>query len=90
MAESVLGCVPCGSRRMLWGEKIMSIHSLPDVPGVDVADLLAREMAGDDTVESQDNPSRDDWELLAEERRQADWAYYRTVGKPQHRRKYSV
>lgn len=41
----------------------MSIHSLPMVDGVDVADLIAREEYGADTLESQDNPTHDDWEV---------------------------
>ena len=61
----------------------MSIHSIACEPGVDIADILARDEYGEDTVESQDNPGREDWEDL----RAADAAYYRTVRRVHRRRK---
>lgn len=64
----------------------MSIHSLPMVDGVDVADLIAREEYGEDTLESQDNPTADDWQAL----RHAESAYFamqrRLAAAPKRRR----
>jgi len=70
----------------------MSIHSLPDVPGVDVHELIAREMERTSTRESQDNLGFDlrdaDDELDAEDdpivverqnRKRADAIYFRTL-----------
>lgn len=53
----------------------MSIHALPDIPGVDVAELIAREMAGEDSIETQDDPDGID----RQERRRADAIYFSTI-----------
>lgn len=50
----------------------MSIHSLCLPEGVDVADALARAADGEETWDSQDNPTHDDWEAL----RHAESAYF--------------
>ena len=71
----------------------MSIHSLPDVPGVDVHELIAREMAGDYSREAQDDVGRSLWDepdddddaeddpVLTErqDRKKADAIYFRTL-----------
>lgn len=57
------------------------IHSLPDVPGVDVSDVIAREEYGEDSCESQDNPGRDDWDAL----RGAGKAYWEMVARMERR-----
>lgn len=60
----------------------MSIHSIACEPGVDVADILAREEYGEDTIESQDNPGRDDYAEL----RAVEAVYARTMRRVHRRR----
>ena len=67
----------------------MSIHSLPDVPGVDVHELIAREMAGQFSREAQDDLGHSLWDeedaeddpIVAErqDRKRADAIYFRTL-----------
>ena len=67
----------------------MSIHALPDIPGVDVAELIEREMSADLSREAQDNVrGPDGWQDEDEDEDEpaasrvgAETAYYRTVGK---------
>lgn len=53
----------------------MGIHSLSLPEGVDVHEALARAADGDESFESQDNPTHDDWEAL----RHAESAYWEMV-----------
>lgn len=66
----------------------MSIHSLPDVPGVDVHELIAREMAGQFSRDSQDDlgfslrdADAEDDPIVVErqDRKKADAIYFRTL-----------
>ena len=52
----------------------MSIHSIDLPPGVDIADVIAREEYGEESYESQDNVA-----VERQERREADAVYWRTI-----------
>ena len=72
----------------------MSIHSMPDVPGVDIHELIAREMAGEFSREAQDDLGHSLWDepedddddaeddpVLVErqDRKRTDAIYFRTL-----------
>ena len=67
----------------------MSIHSLPEIPGVDVHELLSRDLSGQGSIEAQDNapaswwdsPDEDDDPALAEraERQRAEAVYWKAM-----------
>lgn len=66
----------------------MSIHALPDIPGVDVAELIERELSADVSREAQDNVPAgwdeiegDDDDEPAASRVGAEAAYYRSIGR---------
>jgi hypothetical protein len=81
----------------------MSIHSLPDVPGVDVHELIAREMAGQFSREAQDDLGRSLWDepedaeddpvlIERQDRKKADAIYFRTLRREglQAKRRFAV
>ena len=73
----------------------MSIHALPDVPGVDVHELISREMAGSFSREAQDDVGHSLWDEPADDdeddaeddpivverqdRKRTDAIYFRTL-----------
>ncbi len=53
----------------------MSIHCYPELlPGESIEDVIAREEAGEDTIESQDNAISE-----RQDRRHAEAVYFRTI-----------
>ena len=71
----------------------MSIHAYPELPpGVDINTFIESQEAGEDTVESQDNPSPEDWCSMRGDRRAAEAVYFRTLRREglKHKRKYSL
>ena len=82
----------------------MSIHSMPDVPGVDVHELIAREMAGEFSREAQDDVGRSLWDepeedaeddpivVERQDRKRVDSLYFRTLRREglKAKRRYAV
>ena len=77
----------------------MSIHSLPDVPGVDVHELIARETSGDYSREAQDDVGYSLWDaeddpivVERQDRKKADAIYFRTLRREglQAKRRFAV
>ena len=55
----------------------MSIHSLNLPEGVDIDQYLQEDVAGEDTVESQDNMTHEDYVAMG----RAESSYHRVIGK---------